>query len=321
MGLIETVFLKILRPLFSISYKSITVDILWINHREAFVFWDTGGAMRRLLIRPGAIGDFIVSLPALESLKTGYLEVWAASPNVPLARFADRARSIASTGLDLLGIAEPPAGLIDELRGFDSIVSWYGANRPEFRQLAGALGLPFTFLSALPPEGAGLHAIDFYLEQARGIADGSSDAATALLRSRLGHADSASDGIPRIHCEIPRENFAAIHPFSGSPAKNWPLEKFQALARKLERVMPVRWCAGPEDPPLEGCVHIADLYELACWLAAARLYIGNDSGITHLAAAAGTPVLALFGPTDPAVWAPRGPNVRVGRWKVAGALQ
>jgi hypothetical protein len=272
------------------------VDILLINHREAFVFWDTGGAMRRLLIRPGAIGDFIVSLPALESLKTGYLEVWAASPNVPLARFADRARSIASTGLDLLGIAEPPAGLIDELRGFDSIVSWYGANRPQFRELAGALGLPFTFLPALPPEGTGLHATDFYLEQARAI------------------ADCSRGGIPRIHCEVPRENFAAIHPFSGSPAKNWPLEKFQALARKLERVMPVRWCAGPEDPPLEGCVRIADLYELACWLAAARLYIGNDSGITHLAAATGTPVLALFGPTDPAIWAPRGPNVRVGRW-------
>jgi heptosyltransferase-3 len=254
--------------------------------------------MRRLLIRPGAIGDFIVSLPALERLKTDYLEVWAASPNVPLARFADRARSITSTGLDLLGVTDPPPGLIDELRGFDSIVSWYGANRPEFRQLAAALGLPFTFLPALPPEGAGVHATDFYLEQAGAIADG-----------------ATGDDIPRIHCDVSRENFAAIHPFSGSPKKNWPLEKFQALARKLQRAMPVRWCAGPEDPPLKGCVQIADLYELACWLASAHLYIGNDSGITHLAAAVGTPVLALFGPTDPAVWAPRGPNVRVGRWK------
>jgi ADP-heptose:LPS heptosyltransferase len=61
-------------------------------------------------------------------------------------------------------------------------------------------------------------------------------------------------------------------------------------------------------------VRIENLYELACWLASARLYIGNDSGITHLAAAVGTPVLALFGPTDPDVWAPRGANVRVGSW-------
>ena len=63
--------------------------------------------------------------------------------------------------------------------------------------------------------------------------------------------------------------------------------------------MPVRWCAGPDDPPLQGAVRIDDLYELACWLARARLYIGNDSGITHLAAAVGTPVLALFGPARP----------------------
>jgi ADP-heptose:LPS heptosyltransferase len=83
--------------------------------------------------------------------------------------------------------------------------------------------------------------------------------------------------------------------------------------------MPVRWCSGEEDPPLDGAVRIDDLYELACWLAGARLYIGNDSGITHLAAAAGAPALALFGPTDPAIWAPRGPNVRVVRWKPQGA--
>jgi len=58
-------------------------------------------------------------------------------------------------------------------------------------------------------------------------------------------------------------------------------------------------------------VRITNLYELACWLATARLYIGNDSGITHLAAAVGTPVVALFGPTDPRIWAPRGPQIRL----------
>jgi hypothetical protein len=227
-------------------------------------------------------------------LRGDYLEVWAASPNVALVRFADRARSIASTGLDLLGVTEPPARVVEELRGFDSIVSWYGANQPEFRELVRALGLPFTFFAALPVDGSGLHATDFYLLQVRSIVNG------------------ASDGIPRIRCEVERENFAVIHPFSGSPKKNWPLENFRALARQLERTMPVRWCAGPEDPPLEGAVRIGDLYELACWLARARLYIGNDSGITHLAAAVGTPVLALFGPaSNPAVWGPRGPHVRV----------
>jgi ADP-heptose:LPS heptosyltransferase len=256
--------------------------------------------MRRLAIRPGAIGDFIVSIPALECLQTDYYEVWTSSTIAPLVRFADRVRSIASTGLDLLAVAEPPARLVEELRGFDSIVSWYGANRPEFQEEVARLGLPFTFFTALPPEGAGLHATDFYLAQARTL------------------APCHSDGVPRIACgileETPRQNFAVIHPFSGSPGKNWPLENFRELARQLETTMPVRWCVGPEDPPLEGAVRFDDLYELARWLARARLYVGNDSGITHLAAAVGTPVLALFGPTDPAIWAPRGENVQVGRF-------
>ena len=89
--------------------------------------------MRRLAIRPGGIGDFIVSLPALECLKTDYFEVWTRSETAPLVRFADRVRPIASTGLDLLAVTDPPERLIEDLRGFDSIVSWYGANRPEFR--------------------------------------------------------------------------------------------------------------------------------------------------------------------------------------------
>lgn len=249
--------------------------------------------MRRLVIRPGAIGDVIVSLPAIENLRSDYLEVWTPSRTVPLIRFANRVRSIASTGLDLLAVADPPPTLLDELRSFDSIVSWYGANRPEFRDTVRALNLPFTFLPALPSEGALVHATDFYLDQVRGI------------------ADYAGDGIPRIPCERRDQNFAVIHPFSGSPRKNWPIEKFRRLAARLERIMPVHWCAGRDDPPLPGALHIDDLYQLACWIAKARLFVGNDSGITHLAAAVGTPVLAVFGPTDPAVWRPRGNHVRV----------
>ena len=258
--------------------------------------------MRRLVIRPGAIGDFILSLPALECLRADYLEIWTAPPNLPLVRFVP-ARSIGATGLDLLGVADAPAQLLEDLRGFDSIISWYGANRPEFRALVSAMNLSFSFLPALPPAGGQVHATDFYLSQVASV--------TAC----------ASDGIPRIACPGARERFAVIHPFSGSPRKNWPLEKFRALARGLERTMPVEWCRGPDDPPLDGAVQIENLYDLACWLARAGLYVGNDSGITHLAAATGTPVLALFGPTEPEVWGPRGPNVRIARWNAAGAIQ
>lgn len=259
----------------------------------------------------------------MERLRAEFTEVWVATRNVPLIRFADRVRAIAATGLDLLGIpgVEPPAALLETLEGFDSIVSWYGTNRPEFREAVA--GLPFEFLQAMPEEGAGAHAADFYLRQVGG----------------------EGPAVPRIACRAEGGDYVVIHPFSGSARKNWPLERFRELAREIgaragharpllegfveaTHASPVagrpqhsryarntlecavRWCAGPEEA-LDDAVRFDDLYELACWLSGARLYIGNDSGITHLAAAAGAPVVALFGPTDPAVWAPRGERVRV----------
>jgi len=219
----------------------------------------------------------------MEYLRAEYTEVWVPSGIVPLIRFAE-AQALSSTGIDLLGLpgVDPPAELIARLRQFDSIVSWYGSNREEFRAQ-----LPFQFLAALPDPGAKIHAADFFLRQAGG--------------------DARAE--PRIRCkQREREDFAVIHPFSGGARKNWPLARFRELAARL--ALPVRWCAGPEET-LENAVRIENLYELAFWLASARVYIGNDSGITHLAAAVGTPVVAIFGATDPAVWAPRGERVRV----------
>jgi heptosyltransferase-3 len=243
------------------------------------------GVHRRLIIRPGAIGDFILALPAMEFLTTGYTEVWAASQNLPLARFAQRTRSIAATGLDMLEFA-PSEKLQAELSRFDSIISWYGTNRPTFRDAV--QGLPFQFLTTIPAEDCRTHAADYFAIQ----------------------VGCPLPAISHIDCARQDAGFAVLHPFSGSLRKCWPLERFQELARRLERHLPVRWCAGPDDA-LPGAVRIADLYELACWLATARVYIGNDSGITHLAASVGIPVIALFGPTDPRIWAPRGDQIRI----------
>jgi hypothetical protein len=254
--------------------------------------------LKRLLIRPGAIGDFIVSLPALELLKAEYTEVWSAGPNQPLARFAARTRSIASTGLDLLGLpgVTAPPSLIDELHKFDSIVSWYGSNRPEFREAVAGLGLPFEFLEALPGHTSRIHAADFYMLQAAGI------------------AGRIAEAVPRLDCPRRDGGFIAIHPFSGSPRKNWPLDRYKELIRLVRPRINVRCILSPGSSVPEGMdteLMEPDLYRLACRLAESRLYIGNDSGITHLAAAAGAPVIALFGPSDPAVWAPRGHCVKV----------
>lgn len=226
---------------------------------------------RRLLIRPGAIGDVILSLPTLEAARTDYTEVWAPRPVLPLIRFADRTRAIIDTGLDRLAVIE--GARVPELETFDSIYSWYGTNHPEFREAVAHL--PFTFFPALPP---------------------------------------VNDGVPRIPVtaapgpSLRNDNFAVIHPFASSPAKRWPLDHFRSVA--VELGSPVEWLAGPEEQ-LDEAVRIDDLYELGCWLSRARVYIGNDSGISHLAAAVGVPTIAIFLTTDPSIWAPRGSHVRV----------
>jgi len=249
--------------------------------------------LRRLLIRPGAIGDCIVAFPALEHLKADYTEVWVPSTVVPLIRFADRVQRLPSA-IDRLALpaVEPPLALLGYLHTFDSIVSWYGSNQPEFRARVQELGLPFEFFPALPSGDVRTHVVDFFLAQ----------------------AGAPPGAAPRIDVPALKHGSIVIHPFSGSVRKNWPMMRFRALADRLPK--PVAWCAGPHEP-LPGAVKIENLYELACWLAGARAYVGNDAGITHLAAAVGTPVVAIFGPTDPALWAPRGERVRV----VSGNLE
>jgi heptosyltransferase-2 len=116
------------------------------------------------------------------------------------------------------------------------------------------------------------------------------------------------------------EGFLAIHPGSGSPRKNWPAERFAAVLDSRARPRPWLLVEGPADgaaaAPLAqrpGAVLARGLgvRALGAVLAQSGLFIGHDSGVSHLAAAWHAPTLALFGPTDPAIWAPVGPRVRV----------
>jgi len=225
----------------------------------------------------------------MEALRTAYTEVWCAEQNVPLARFADSARSIVGAGLDRLGLL-PAGDVVDRLRSFDSIVSWYGYNRPDFQDLTARLSLPIEFLPALP-DGSG-HAVEFYNRQALKLG--------ALVPSRF----------PSIQVPAAERTCAFIHPFASSLAKRAPMDLFQAAAEKLSRTMPVHWLCGPEEQ-LPGALRIDDLYELACRLRGGRIFVGNDSGISHLGAAVRTPCLTFFHSTDPAIWSPRGPSVCV----------
>src|SRR5689334_22702328 len=98
----------------------------------------------------------------MERLKADYTEVWVPSHVVPLIQFADRAARLPSA-IDRLGLpdVDAPHEVLDYLRSFDSIVSWYGANQPLFRKNVADHGLPFQFFPALPPANESHHVVDF----------------------------------------------------------------------------------------------------------------------------------------------------------------
>jgi ADP-heptose:LPS heptosyltransferase len=216
-------------------------------------------------------------------------EIWVPSAVTPLMRFAGAVRSLASTGIGMVGLdgIAIPEGFVNRIRSSDSVVSWYGANQPEFREALAGIGVPCEFHQALPsPEGEE-HAVDFFARQV---------GARMGLIPRIAIASESARGS------------VIIHPFSGSARKNWPLDHYREVAAHLAQ--PVEWTAGPEED-LAGAHRFENIADLAVWLAGSRVYIGNDSGVTHLAAALGIPVIAIFIASRPEVWAPRGANVSV----------
>ena len=180
----------------------------------------------------------------MEFLRDEYTEVWAPTVNLPLFSFADKVLAIASTGLERIGVFDEP--IAENLRQFNRIVSWYGANREEFRKAL--QGLPVEFHRALPATDCPMHAVDFYLDQ----------------------VGAALGAVPRIPVSAEKRDFMAIHPFSGSVQKNWPLEKFQEVAGQLP--LPVEWAAAPD-----GTHRFQNLGDVAEWLASARLPGGDKA--------------------------------------------
>ena len=124
------------------------------------------------------------------------------------------------------------------------------------------------------------------------------------------------------------KRFVAIHPGSGAEEKCWPTPRFAEVIKRLwEQGHPVLVLAGPADTeriddllqqltfsPTQEMFKLltqAPLLEVALQLQQCRCYLGNDSGITHLAAMLGVPTVAIFGPTDPKIWRPVGRFVKV----------
>jgi heptosyltransferase III len=268
---------------------------------------------RALLVRAGALGDVLLLRRAVCAL---HRNGWSAALLAPARTGAvlvgpgesEVERLIDLDGADaaaLFGEGDVPVGLSGSLRDFDRAVV-YSRNEALRLQL-GRLVPDVIAVDPAPPPG--FHAADWYVQPLVGIS-GPDAAAPPPLRPadpERAQADLWAKRLP------PR--FLAVHPGSGSPAKNWPASRFADAVRALSPGRAWLLVSGPADEDAAGAlarepgaVHARELPPrvLGALLSRAGLFLGNDSGVTHLAAAFGAPTLALFGPTDPAQWAPLG---------------
>jgi heptosyltransferase-3 len=281
---------------------------------------------RILVIRGGAIGDFILTLPALQALREaypnaqiailGYQHIAAIADN---RFYANNIRSIESALLSRFFAkdAELPPELVKYFAEFDLIVSYLcdpdsifetNLRRSGARKIVhgpGKIekGSPATRQLARPIEELGLSISDF----APRVYPSGED------RHRAGEFLAG--------LETP---MVAFHPGSGSQDKNWPLQNWIELGNHFLRNFAgsLLIVSGEADedqigrlestwqnPRVRFAKHLP-LPNLAAALKN-RIFLGHDSGISHLAAAAGAKCVLLFGPTDPDVWAPLNENARV----------
>jgi heptosyltransferase III len=248
-----------------------------------------------LVLRPGALGDTLLAVPALRALRARFTPL-------TLAAHSSAARLLVACGEVEHGIAfdDPALGWVfrDPLPRADvPIVAWMDA------QALPALGQVHGVVAASRPATDDVHCAAYLLST------------LAPLGINL-----PLDERPLRLASIVESDEVLVHPGSGSMRKNWPAERFAQVIRALDR--PVRLIVGEADagPAASIEAHLGAslarlerpaLEVLAAWLAGCHAYIGNDSGVSHLAGLCGARTVALFGPTSPTVWRPLGPNVHV----------
>ena len=292
------------------------------------------GQPRILAIRGGAIGDFLLTLPALRLLRETFghcrVEILGYRHIAELAvqagpregsTYADAVRNIESA--PLAGFFARAGNLdgdwCEYFAGFNQVVSWLfdpdgifedNLKRAGVKHYISAYARISDEDHASVQLAQGLQRLALYLE----------DAVARLVPTadlqRLGAEWLAGHGVTG------DQRLAVIHPGSGSAKKNWPIERWLELAKRLMKEGDRVLVAGGEadhklfeifERELKGVLLARDLPLplLGAVFQRANRYYGNDTGVSHLAAAVGVPSTVLFGPTDPSVWAPKGENVRV----------
>ena len=275
---------------------------------------------RILVIRPGALGDVVVTEPVIAALREAYpaahIAVAGRTDFLPL--LAGRGRADACVSMDSAAFASLFSDGPLEIPEFDIVLAFLPDADGSLSARLGSRGGRAAVFDPRPKANATAHIVDH------------------LLAALEPLGISAARSVPRLDCRDDwlaaasallgqLQDYAVIHPGSGGRSKLWQPEKWAAVISGLAP-LPVVLTSGPADGEIAAEIptRAADrarvrviagqpITTIAGVLAGAKFYLGCDSGVTHLAAALGVPTVAVFGPTDPRVWAPRGPRVQVVR--------
>lgn len=273
-----------------------------------------------LIIHHGALGDFVLTFPALIVLRQHYPSIDVLCQH-KLGRLAvELELADASFALESAVFAPLYANVVDPhvgkmLRSYQSIVLFSENNDLE-------KSLKVNFRAAVyripqrPDPAIKTHAGEYILQ--------------ALLASELFNPLAQDQSLSLDQIPLPdrrdigyHPSRILIHPGSGSPKKNWPINYFIETAQMLhQKGLNPEFILGPAEHSLiailaevealtEHVHRIDDLQVLVCHLKSAGGYIGNDSGVSHLAAFLGLPTVAIFGPSDPDRWGPVGVAVKI----------
>ncbi len=284
-------------------------------------------SIKKILVwHQGALGDLLLAAPALAVVSRTFPEarfIGVGQPHLwrlltgtlPLAAVWDSGAALWAGLYQEQG--DFPPRLAERLAGVDLALVFAPNPRPDFLARLHQGGVSQALWIPSFPERGTEHVVTV---QARRLEELGFREAPTPVRLRLlpGSGDDLEFD--------PGDRILAIAPGSGQAAKNWPLPNYYELARALawEAGLKVVWLAGPAEEALLPYIQgLAAAQEQAVWvqeplervaliLSRTQVYLGGDSGITHLAAAAGARrVVALCGPTDPRLWAPFGDQVTV----------
>ncbi len=294
-----------------------------------------------LVMHQGALGDFILALPALRTLRKAFPRAKLVIMGFPRILelverryYADEIFSIDQRGMATFFVRDASLDMtLSQFFGsFDLIVVFgkdgEGAVIGNLRRVCRGRIVP---INSFPPWDEKVHLTDHLLKQ---FARHGFPAAEPVPRLYLKQSDREwargfwqSKGVPWVG----RSRVIVLHPGSGSKKKVWPLDRFLNLAGRLQdhlrsKILIVLGPAeGPEvqkafeegEPDAPILAKGLTLLQLASVMEGCGFFIGNDSGISHMAAALGLPTLVIFGPTDQRVWSPRGKK----SWVVCRAVR